>query len=165
MVPPLDALQVVPTPLASSHSPHLLVRLIHVLAVALLVGGAVMTWLAVVRAEDRRSVRTALDVAAAYEWLFWGAAGLVVMTGVGNLGTLAPRVPGPGTAWGGTFAVKLLVVIALLAFSAARTVLVRLVASRADAAWEATRPLGPTYAVTAIVLVVVLALAEVLAHG
>lgn len=159
-------LSVVPTPLAVGHDLHLLVRLVHVLAVAVLLGGAVLAWATLARADDRRgSAREALSVAASYEWLFWGAVGVVVATGVGNLGAFAPGVPGPGTNWGGTFAVKLLVVVGLLAFSAGRTVLVRLVASRADAARTATGPLGSAYAITAVVLAVALALAEVLAHG
>ena len=153
-------------PLASSHELHLLVRGIHLLAVAVLVGGAVLTWLVLSLADDRRreSVKNALSVATSYEWLFWGAVAVVVATGVGNLGALAPGVPGPGTTWGGTFAVKLLVVVGLLAFSAARTVLLQLVASRA-AARTATGPLETAYAITAGALAVTLALAEVLAHG
>ena len=154
-----------PIPLATVDL-HLFVRLVHVLAVAVLVGGAVMTWIALTRDSDRPGsrVRDSLALAESYEWLFWGAVGLIVMTGVGNLGAFAPNVPGPGTSWGGTFALKLLVVLGLLAFSAGRTVLLRLVAARVDER-AATQPLGRAYAITAVALAAALALAEVLAHG
>ena len=157
---------VVSVPLASGHGLQVLVRLVHVLAVAVLVGGAVMTWIALTRAADRPESRSrdSLALAESYEWLFWGAVGLIVMTGVGNLGAFGANVPGPGTAWGGTFAVKLLAVIALLVFSVGRTVLLRLAAARPSAR-AATQPLGLAYAVTALALAVALALAEVLAHG
>jgi len=150
---------------------HLLVRLVHVAGMAVLLGGAALVWgqcrlapdgpddepLATDRARDEP-----LATAAAYEWLFWGAVGLVVLTGVGNLGAMAPAVRGPGTGWGLTFAVKLAAVGGLLAGSLARTLAV--------ARWRATaiRPgtrLGTAYAATAGYLVVLVALAEVLAHG
>lgn len=143
---------------------HLLVRWLHVLTVALLVGGAVTTWLLVARldSDGRRGARTALAIAEHYEWLFWLAVGVVVATGVGNLGAFAPHVPEPGTAWGTTFAVKLVVVVGLLVFSAGRTAFVRLLTGRTP---TRTTSLGRAYALTAGALVLVLALAEVLAHG
>lgn len=164
------------TPLAALDI-HLLTRWLHVLGVALLVGGAVMAWLVIVQMADdgRFGNRTALAVAESYEWMFWGSLGVIVMTGVGNLGVLAPHVPGPGTTWGTAFSVKLLVVVGLLAFSATRTAFVRLLAGRtpatrsalgsAAARWTVQKSLGRAYALTAAILVLALTLAEVLAHG
>lgn len=135
---------------------HLLVRSVHVLGMALLVGGAAFTWGYLRWVAS--SGETGLAVAAGYEWLFWTALGTMVVTGVGNLGALAPAVPGPGTAWGGTLMVKLLAVLGLLLGSAVRTLLV-------DRVRTAPATLTPWYGATAAYLVGLLALAEVLAHG
>ncbi len=139
----------------------LLVRGVHVLAVAVALGGALLTWL---------SLRTDADptLATVYEWLCWGALGVVAMTGVGNLGALAPAVPGPDTSWGLTLVVKLVAVVGFLALSVARTgAVVRARADRDDSPAVASSGAGlrALYAATAGYLVVLLALAEVLAHG
>jgi hypothetical protein len=138
----------------------LLVRWLHVLAVAVALGGAVVAW-ATLRADGRTSV------AAAYEWLLWGALGVAAMTGVGNLGALAPAVPGPDTRWGVTLAAKLVGVIGFLALSVARTGAVVRARAGGDDAGPASSPvvLGRLYAATAGYLVALVALAEVLAHG
>lgn len=103
----------------------LAVRWLHVVAMAVVLGGATLTWWQFRRTETTASAATAaLDAAAAYERGFWAAMGVIVMTGVGNLGSLAPFVPESGTPWGTAFAVKLLLVVALLALSVVRTLLV-----------------------------------------
>lgn len=145
---------------------HLSVRLLHVLAMALLTGGAALLWLGFRRATATAETALVVATAVGYEWVFWAAAGLLVATGVGNLGALAPGVPGPDTDWGLTFAVKLVAVVAFLAASVVRTVMVdrldRIPVSHNDAI---RRRLGRSYAATAIALAGVVALAEVLAHG
>lgn len=132
---------------------HLLVRSVHVLGMALLVGGSVAAWAALrwTDADPRR-------VAAGHEWLFWTALGAMVATGVGNLGTLAPAVPGPASAWGATLTVKLLAVLGLLVGSAARVLAV-------EGGRGGRGGLRRAYAATVWYLVGLLALAEVLAHG
>lgn len=167
---------------------HLLVRTVHVLGMALLLGGGALTWV-VLRWTDPPTAtdpadraRTAPDtvggsdsadeaavsstgvgvgppaVAVGYEVLFWTALGAMVVTGVGNLGALAPAIRGPGTAWGATLTVKLLAVLGLLVGSALRSLVV-------ERSSGAPRALSPWYAATTASLAGLLVLAEVLAHG
>lgn len=138
------------------------VRWLHVAGVAVLFGGATLTWVVYWYRPD-----AAPGVGRAYEWLFWGAAGVVVAAGVGNLGALAPAVPGGG--WGATLALKLPLVAALLVLSLARTLL--LVDGRgtnAGANSDVSSPhvaLTRAYAATTLLLALLVALGEVLAHG
>ena len=145
-----------PPPLAASAAA---VRTVHVLAAAVVVGGALLSWLVVRDADTPTDRRSARRVAVGYERLFWGAFGLLVATGVGNLGALAPAIP--GGSWGATLAVKLLVVVALLVGSLVRTLAVARCRER-DAS---VSTLSSTYALTAAALGVAVVLAEVLAHG
>ncbi|MFB6160414.1 MAG: hypothetical protein ABEJ61_04455 [Haloferacaceae archaeon] len=133
---------------------HLTVRVVHVLAMAAVVGGACVA--AALLWRDVAPLATAVT----YEWLFWAGAGLLVATGVGNLGALAPAVP--GGRWGAVLAGKLVAVGALLVGSLLRTLVVCRV--RAGAPLPARR-LRRGYGATAAVLVGVVVLAEVLAHG
>ena len=56
--------------------------------------------------------------------MFWDAIGVVVATGAGNLGALAPAVPPTDTTWGRTLAVKLGGVAALVIGSIVQTAMV-----------------------------------------
>lgn len=145
---------------------HLAVRLLHVLSMALLLGGPVLLWLGFRRATGAGETAVVLSTATSYEWLFWAAIGTIVATGVGNLGTLAPGIPGPGTGWGLTLAVKLPLVVVFVVGSTVRTVLVDHV-DRVPVSHNAAinRTLRRSYAATALYLVGVVLLAEVLAHG
>jgi hypothetical protein len=140
-----------------SQSLHLAIRTLHVLGMALVLGGAVGVW-----AAARRAVSDLRTLATTYEWLFWAAIGVVVLTGVGNLGALG--APGPSTRWGTTFLLKLPLVIALVVGSAIRTLaLVRAdptVPDGALAAWGQR-----AYGLTTVVLLGLVVVAEVLAHG
>lgn len=141
---------------------HLAVRWLHVLGMALALGGALLAW-ASLRLD--LSSPAALAVATAYERLFWGAMGLLVMTGVGNLGALAPSIP--GGEWRTTLSLKLLVVVVLLLGSFVRTLLVvdARDACRTSPETTDTGLLCHSYAVTALLFGSALVLAEVLAHG
>jgi putative copper export protein len=86
--------------------------------------------------------------------------GVLVATGVGNLGAMAPVVPASATRWGTVLTAKLLGVFLLLALSVVRTVLVR----RARDG-DSSGVLRASYGATTVLLLVILALAEVLAHG
>lgn len=139
------------------------VRVIHLFAMALALGGAVLTW-----EFCRRSAisdATALSAAAGYERIFWAAAGLLVATGVGNLGGLAPAIPTADTEWGAAFTVKLSAVVALLALSQVRTLVVHRY-RRADAMPARNRRvLRASYAFTAVWIAALVVLGEVMAHG
>lgn len=163
-LPPVVALQVVPTPLAAGTDLHLLVRSLHVLAVTVLLGGAVFAWIVLHRFDRPRQASAAREVATAYEWLFWGAVGVLVMTGVGNLGALAPTLPDGATAWGRTLALKLALALAFVLGSVVRTLAVA-GWSRHPSARSVPEGIRTSYAATTATLVVLLALAEVLAHG
>lgn len=153
---------------------HLAVRWVHVLGMAALFGGAALVWLVIRRdvADDAtdggvRATTACLQVAVAYEWLFWAGAGLLVLTGVGNLGAMAPAIPAPASSWGTTFSVKLLGVVGLLLGSLVRTLGVVGLLARAPSRLAPTEVgrLRTGYAATALYLLLVVLLAEVLAHG
>ena len=151
---------------------HLLVRGVHVIAATLLVGGGVLAWAAWLDARSgAEGSRAALRLAIRYEWLAWGALGVLVATGVGNLGVFGEALPAPETRWGRALMVKLGLVLTLLLLSAVRVLaLARL---RVDAEGEAgdarmaraVRVVPRLYGVTALLGVGVVATAEVLAHG
>lgn len=140
---------------------HLAVRWLHVLAMATLVGGALLCW-----GLLRQRVTDPLPVLRTYEWLFWGAAGLAVLTGVGNLGVIAPAIPRPASAWGLAFSVKLVGVLGLLIGSGVRTLgVLRRLDAPVDLPSRVLDRLRMGYAATALWLLGILVLAEVLAHG
>ncbi|MEF8829829.1 MAG: CopD family protein [Haloarcula sp.] len=137
------------------------IRTLHVVAMAVLVGGTTVLWY-----SCRSGALASLAPARQFEWLFWGSVGVLVFTGVGNLGALGP--PGPGTDWGRTLLVKLAVVVALVGGSVVRTLLLVRAGDR-DAAGDLSpalrRTLSRAYGATAAVLLGIVILAEVLAHG
>lgn len=157
---------------------HLSIRLVHVVGMALLVGGAVFAWGYFRWTTTHRVGDGDITVAVGYEWLFWGAIGVVVMTGVGNLGAMAPWIPGPESSWGTALTTKLTGVGGLLLGSVVRTFGVAARRDRTDVGHPNRRDdqnhrleprqgrwLRRAYAATALYLVGLVALAEVLAHG
>lgn len=140
-------------------------RFLHVLGMALLLGGSAVTW-AGIRWYAAES-EPALDAARRYEWLFWGVVAVMVVTGVGNVGSFGEGLPGPATGWGVAFAVKLGGVVGLLVGSLVRSTLVDRCCGLGipRARREAVRRLRVAYGATTVYLLVLLALAEVLAHG
>ena len=118
---------------------------------------------AVASAKPRPSLDVVLGIAATYERAFWAAAGILVMTGVGNAAAFGPDLPSPGSAWGSAFVAKLLGVAALILLSVPRTLAV--VQLGAGAREIAGATLQRLYIATAVVLVAILALAVWLAHG
>lgn len=136
---------------------HLFVRLVHVLGMAVLVGGALVAW-----SECRRVGADSLRLARRYEWAFWGVLGAMLVTGVGNLAAVGP--PRPSTDWGTVLTLKLLLVLGLVLGSFCRTLLVlRLTDPSGDR--RGAGALRPWYGATVVVLLVLVGLAEVLAHG
>lgn len=149
----------------------LTIRTLHILAMAVVVGGTVVCWYGF-----RSDSIGDLALARRYEWAFWAALGTLVLTGVGNLGSLG--VPGPATEWGRTLLVKLSLVVVLLCVSVVRTLSVVRAEERLDEERFEGEPsddpidptalrryLGRAYAVTFGFLLVIVVLAEVLAHG
>lgn len=134
---------------------HLLVRLVHIIGMAMLLGIAGIAWTAL-RERD-----CPLSLLRRAEWLFWGTMGVMAVTGVGNLGTLGP--PGPTTRWGTILTIKLTFVLAFVLGSAVRTLAVTQINERV-LAQDATR-LRHAYATTGWILLAIVTLAEVLAHG
>jgi hypothetical protein len=130
---------------------HLLVRTVHVLGMAFLLGGSAAVWYAL---RTGRSVPL-----TTFEWVFWATFGAMLVTGVGNLGALGP--PGPDTRWGTVLTVKLLTVLAFTLGSGLRT----LVVVRLPTASTARPALRRLYAATTVTLLLLVTLAEVLAHG
>lgn len=79
-----------------------MVRAVHVLSAAFVVGGAILA----AGAHSR-------STAKAYEWAFWGAFALLLLTGIGNLGALGAGLPSPASGWGRRFWGKLSLVAAI----------------------------------------------------
>lgn len=156
----------------------LAIRTLHVLAMAVLVGGSAAAWYGY-----RSGAVAGLAAAGRFEWLFWAGVGTLVLTGVGNLGALGP--PGPTTDWGRTLLVKLSLVVVLVCGSAVRTMVVVRAREAARSADDDGREsddgpdddhdgpftdphravLSKTYGATTGLLLVLVVLAEVLAHG
>ena len=136
------------------------VRTLHVLGMAVLLGGAGSLWYAA-----RRNDHAPLTAARWYEWAFWGALGVMVVTGVGNLGALG--APGPDTRWGTILLAKLVLVVAFVLGSLVRTVAVARLCD--DGGRDDDRRLAPfcrrAYGATTAVLLGLVVIAEVLAHG
>jgi uncharacterized membrane protein len=180
-------------PVPVSVLPSVIVRWLHLVAAASVLGGAGLAWWLLrdaTRTGDAGRAAAALSASQAYEWGFWTAVGVIVATGVGNLGALAPVVPGPDTGWGTMLSLKLVFVLVLLVGSVVRTMLVagptagqpveapsgRAIGPRSERAVE-TGPerfradahrlavLRSAYAVTAVWLLAIVGFAEVLAHG
>jgi hypothetical protein len=142
----------------------LLVRRMHILAMAGMLGGAMLVWAMSVRAAgpDLAQPGGLLPaLAEKYERLFWLAMGVQVMTGAGNLGAFGAALPAPATVWGGRFALKLLAVLIFLAFSLLRTlVLARLTQAGGLRSARAPRVLQSFYGGTALALAAIALLAS-----
>jgi len=128
---------------------------------AAILGGALLVWWLGVR-RDGAEGRTVVDVAERYEWIFWAAIGVQVMTGVGNLGAFGDALPPSDSAWGTKLIVKLVAVLTLAILSVPRTIAV--VAMAGD---NAPRPrlLSALYGGTTVMVVAIAGLAVWLAHG
>ena len=143
-----------------------LIRFLHVAAVSYLLGGALLVALLMCSPlRNRLESSPLLAVAQAYEWGFWGAIGVVVMTGAGNLGAFGEALPGPRSVWGERFSIKLALVLALLAFSLLRTMVVVLSQPAGGSpAPGGVKQLPAFYAGTAVLLAAIAGLATALAH-
>jgi putative copper export protein len=147
------------------HVLHVAVRWVHVAAMAMAFGGA-LTVLALATRPAPDGAGAVVAVALRYEWLFWAAAGLLAMTGVGNLAAFGPDLSAPSTPWGTTLVIKLGSVLALVVLSLPRTLAVaRISRSAGTLASGAVDRLRNLYGATAGAFAVILGLAVWLAHG
>jgi uncharacterized membrane protein len=147
-----------------------LVRFIHVGAVSFLLGGALLIALLFLFLRSRRvgdaGDGVLLELVKVYEWAFWAAVAMVLVTGLGNLGRFGERLPEPGSEWGQDLMLKLLLVLSFLMVSLVRTFSVALVLLQ-DAGprlESCSRVLPRLYWLTAALLAGVLASAVALAH-
>ncbi|MFB6199004.1 MAG: CopD family protein [Halobacteriaceae archaeon] len=136
---------------------HLLVRFIHIVGMAILVGGTLFTWITI------RTTQLSTVLLRKYEWAFWGTLGVMVITGVGNIG--ARGAPGPATQWGTLLTAKLTLVLLFTLGSILRTLTVLRLSKRQPIPDRGTTLLRQSYAATAGALLLIAAVAEVLAHG
>jgi uncharacterized membrane protein len=143
------------------HALSLIVRWAHVAGMAAILGGGLLVWWLSVRPSARKG-DLVVEIAERYEWIFWAAIGVQVMTGVGNLGAFGQALPPSTSGWGAKLIVKLVAVLALAVLSLPRTLAV--VAIAGD-----TRPrpglLSALYGGTTASVVGIAALAVWLAHG
>lgn len=135
---------------------------------AVAVGGAVLV-AALAMAEDRADGahgQVLLEAAILYEWAFWAAAGVLAMTGIGNIAAFGGGLPSTDSEWGVTFQIKLLSVIALVTLSLPRTLAIAQLAGLAtDGLSRAgNRTLLLIYAGTVAAFAAILALAILMAH-
>ncbi len=128
---------------------------------AAILGGALLVWWLGVR-RNRANAGMVVDVAERYEWIFWAAIGLQVMTGVGNLGAFGDALPPSASGWGAKLIVKPVAVLALAVLSVPRTLAV--VAMAGD---KPPRPglLSALYGGPTAFVVGIAGLAVWLAHG
>ena len=92
----------------------LVIRLLHVLSVGGLLGGTAVIWLAF-RVDDGISV----PLLSWFEGIFWGAIGMIVFTGLGNLAAFG--VPDPDTTRGVVLTLKLGCLLLIVVGSVVRT--------------------------------------------
>lgn len=148
-----------------THALSFVMRWLHVAAMTFMVGGAGLLVVSARRVtEDGGAL---LRLATVYEAVFWIVLGVQVISGIGNLGAFGTGLPLPQTVWGGQFIVKLGRVLILMLFSLLRTMLVLMVGNQEPLPGAAalSRVTVSAYGGTLLVLLMVLVLAEGLAHG
>jgi hypothetical protein len=146
-----------------AHPLSLVIRLVHIGAMAFMLGGGVLLaalFTSKPAASDPQLSQLSY-ILRQYERYFWLAAGLIVMTGVGNLGAFGASLPGPGSTWGIKLGIKLSLVLILLLLSLPRTLL----AARRPAGYTLSGPARAVTMATTLLLVLILFLGVSLAHG
>lgn len=141
------------------HSLSLAVRWLHVAAMAFIGGGALLLWLSM-RGRTNTDDGT-IRAAVAYEQGFWIAAGLIVMTGVGNVAAFGRALLGPDTNWGVAFLWKLALVVVLLGLAGIRSLIVAQIGDDRPG----MRSLRTMYGASTLVLGAIAALAVFMAHA
>src|SRR5947208_684620 len=70
--------------------------------------------------------------AITYERIFWGALGVLVMTGVSNMAAFGVGLPLPASNWGQKLTLKLSLVLVLVLLSLVRTMVVSQLSAQGD---------------------------------
>ena len=146
-----------------------IVRLVHVSSASLLFGGALLIFV-LLRLSKRKpgdpGWPVVQDVMRIYEWAAWVSLGLIIATGIGNLGHYGDALPGPRTEWGKELTVKLGLVLVFLFVSAFRTLMVLMAAGDAvtTTPLRALNTLRNLYGATAVFVAGIVAIAVSLAH-
>jgi hypothetical protein len=143
---------------------HVAIRWLHVAAMATAFGGAI-TVLALSTRPGVDSASAVVAVAVRYEWLFWAAAGVLAMTGIGNLAAFGAALLGPRTDWGETLMWKLGLVLLLVVLSLPRTLAVARMSASGPIAPGVVIAVRNLYGATTATFAVILGLAVWLAHG
>ena len=146
----------------------LLIRWIHVASVANLLGGAflllILAWREIGGAT-RETSRSILVLARTYEAVFWVTLGLIVATGIGNLGAFGTALPGTQSAWGVKFIIKMSVVTLLILFSIARSFFIVSLDAHTTDFKSPFQFAQFCYGITAALMIAILFLAVSLAHA
>ncbi|MEP7200882.1 MAG: hypothetical protein ABI874_13750 [Chloroflexota bacterium] len=145
-----------------------LIRWAHVTSMALMLGGALLLWGLSVKARGLAVAdqnRMLLFVAERNELFFWIALGVIVMTGVGNLGAFGNALPTNQTAWGQKFAIKLGFVLVFILLSLVRTLLVARLGTADGEMGSLAGIFQSMYVGTSFFAITILFLAMALAHG
>ena len=153
-----------------SASMSFIIRCVHVMAMALVVGGSVVLCAMCMGnrgGEELEPGGAVLRLATRYERIFWSVLAILVLTGVGNLGAFAGHLPTRETLWGRKLLIKLFCVLALMVVSCVRTSVIAhygYIHGERLEGW-ARKMIGGAYAVTVLVAVAILTVALLLAHG
>ena len=139
------------------------VSYLHLISAAVLLGGAILlSW----DHSQASWSQSRVQLAAAYEQVFWMVAALLTVTGVSNLGLKGAGLLGVDTRWGRVLLFKLAVVLLFLAGSFVRTTFVSQCAVLGVTALRRNRRMiAMLYAVTALTMCGMLWLGLGLAHG
>jgi hypothetical protein len=151
------------------HTLSFMVRWIHVCSMAFLLGTSVFLFALAFQSRGLGpgdQGRLLLGVAQRFEFLFWVAIGVQVITGIGNLGAFGANLPPPASIWGSKFVVKLSLFLLFMLLSDIRSLVVVHLGVRAitiDAA-RMSRLARGIYGSTGVTLAVLVLIAVSLAH-
>jgi uncharacterized membrane protein len=143
------------------------VRYVHVASMTVLAGGALTMCTLCLASTTPVEAEPAWAAAPAYEWTFWSIIGVIVATGVSNLGLKGEGLMGPQTTWGSALSVKLGLVLLLIAVSLLRSdfVIRCAMATHRRATARARALLATLYGLTLALVLAALWIGLGLAHG
>ncbi len=149
------------------HLLSFIVRWIHVVSMALLLGGGIPVLLFALDSKKPGQPSLLAALVAKYESVFWFAIGIQVITGIGNLGSFGAGLPDVHSLWGAKLLVKLVVVTLFVGFSLVRTLLTTRLGFCINSmpAARSAKTYEGVYGISALLLVAIVLMAEALAHG